>query len=683
MLSVVRLGKYYGGRAVLQGVSLTASAGEKIGVIGRNGAGKSTLLRCLAGVEDPDEGERFLAKGMRLGYAAQDGIPASLGTGYPGDGHFYNGDDALFGDNSPFGDDVGNGAAGAPSSDAVTPGGDLLTVESFALRAFSHLVAAEEELRDLEHQIAAGGDNEAVLARYGAALDAFERAGGYDFRARTRAVLAGLGFPMDDLNKKAADLSGGERVRLMLAHLLLSAPDMLLLDEPTNHLDMDAVEWLEGFLQRFPGGVIVVSHDRTFLDRVTSRTWEVTGTGAVWDYRGGYSRAMEMKEHELKRQARDYEAYQAEKARLEAFVARFRAGTRARQAQDRLKKLARMEAPSAPMADAPSLSLVWTGGGGAAGRAGRTVLELQDVIVGYPGREPLLRNVNVTVAGGSRIGLAGPNGAGKSTLLKVLTGELPPVDGIVEWAPRANIGYFSQHRDDLPGQLTVLEGLRERFPMSVQEARRTLAAFLFGEEQVEQTIDSLSGGERSRLALLFLVLAEPDVLLLDEPTNHLDLPSRTALEEALRAFGGTVIAVSHDRYFLQRVTDTTWLLGDGRLTVWEGPWSQVRDMLRAREAGARAESASRKAKGAVSQRRDGKGALGKQARREPRWTAEQLEARIDELEREKERLSSVLADPDFYRDEGDEAAATVARYDEVEAELNELYDLWVQIAHDK
>lgn len=317
-------------------------------------------------------------------------------------------------------------------------------------------------------------------------------------------------------------------------------------------------------------------------------------------------------------------------------------------------------------------------------------VELRGVSAAYPqaggALRPVLAGVSLRLAPGEVVGVLGPNGAGKSTLLKVLTGELPPVDGIVEWAPRVNIGYFSQHRDDLPGQLTVLEALRERYPMSVQEARRTLAAFLFVDEQADQIIDSLSGGERSRLALLFLVLAEPDVLLLDEPTNHLDLPSRTALEEALRAFGGTVITVSHDRYFLQRVTDTTWLLQDGELTVWDGPWSHVRETLRAREAAARAQGKAREDKKTPDRGREGKGGQGggaKGSRAGGRWSVKELEARIAELEQEKERLGNVLADPALYRDGGDEAAAAVARYDQVENELSELYDLWVEIAHDK
>lgn len=660
MLSVHGMGKYYGGSPVFTQVSLSVAPGEKIGVIGRNGAGKSTLLRCLAGVVEPDEGQVTLARGTRVAYLSQrdDG-------GFPG--------------------------LSLPLSHGPA------TVEAVALEVFRPLMDLEGQLRAMEAEMAQGADDPGFLARYGRVLETFESSGGYTFRARTHAVLAGLGFDSSWHGREVADLSGGERVRLALACMLLAEPDLLLLDEPTNHLDLEAVEWLEAFLQRFPKAVIVVSHDRTFLDRVTRRTWEVEG-GRVTEYRGSYSQAMAQQAADRLRRQREYEAYVARKTHLEQFVQRFRAGTRARQAQDRLKKLERLQPPPVfPDArdDKPALRLSSSTSSGSSSFRARVVCAGDQVTVRFGGRT-VLDGVSFTVRAGDRIALVGPNGAGKTTLLRCLVGELLPTAGYVEWAPGVGLGYFAQQRHDLPEELTVLDALLERYALPRQEARRLLASFLFTGDQVEQRVATLSGGEKARLALLFLMLSDAQVLLLDEPTNHLDLPSRTALEEALEQFPGTLIVVSHDRYFLERTTEKTWILEDGALTVWDGTYASYREQ-QARGAfpghheqgltnanGPAAADRSSPAGGSSLQVR---GTPSKEIHRTARGPSAALQRRLSQVEAEifrleelKEELGRRLADPELYR-QGDEGASrAVERYREVEEKLQELYDLWADLA---
>lgn len=675
MFSISQLSKYYGGRPVFENVSLTVAPGERVGVIGRNGAGKTTLLRCLCGLEEPDEGRIYRPKGWRIAYLSQR--------------EFEDRGDAFWstaGSDPAIDSEDGVGAVNSPAPAADRVSGEE-TVESAALKVFAKLEEAERRLRLLEAELgAADGDHDRRLAVYGAALEEFERMGGYDYRFRTRAVLSGLGFDETQWQQPVSTLSGGERVRLALARVLLAEPELVLLDEPTNHLDMDAVEWLEGFLQRFPGSLIIVSHDRTFLDRVTQRTWEVAG-GAVTDYRGSYSHAMRQKEEALRRLQKERAAQQRERARLEAFIARFRAGTRASQAQDRLKKLERLQPlPQLPVEKPRQLRLSL--GGARAHAYGQTVCAVKDLQMAYQG-QPVFGPLNVQLRAGERVALTGPNGAGKSTLLRLLLGELVPQAGTIQWAEGTQIGYFAQHRHELSPRATVLETLLAHHPMPEREARDLLASFFFTGSQVDQAVGTLSGGEQSRLSLLLLMLSPVNVLLLDEPTNHLDLPSRAALEEALEAFDGTLVVVSHDRYFLDRVTNVTWELRDGRLYVWEGRFLDAREQMKLSRGLPPQDEAPRPTARDEQRAREKGRSPGQVGGQERRWEQKgsaatraavrafrALEEQIAQLENEKEALGRRLADPALYQQDEGEAARVVARYRELEGRLEELYREW-------
>ncbi|HEY8416799.1 MAG TPA: ABC-F family ATP-binding cassette domain-containing protein, partial [Limnochordales bacterium] len=521
--------KFYGARPVLAQVNVTVHAGDKIGVVGPNGCGKTTLLGMLAGRLEPDGGRREASRDVTVGYLGQH---------------------------------VG-----------FEPADLRLSVHQFLRKAVEPVEAMAAELAQLAQAMAdpaVHADEErlkAVMDRYARVAARFEQAGGYEAGARLRAAAFGLGFREADLERPVATLSGGQRVRLALARLLLEAPDVLLLDEPTNHLDTAATEWLEGFLRQLKQAVVIVSHDRWFLDAVTTRTWDVEG-GRVEEYAGAYSRAMELKAERLERRRREYERQQAEIRRIEEFVRRYRAGVKARQARGRAKQLARMERVEAPTSAPQGPRVVW----GAAGRSGREVVRLQGVAKRF-GERTVLAGVDLVVERGQRIGVIGANGSGKTTLLQMIAGRLAPDEGWIIPGEGVRIGYFAQGHDDLDPEASVLDHILAVKRLTPEEARRHLARFLFFDDDVLAPVGRLSGGERARVALARLILREPNLLLLDEPTNHLDIAARTALEAALNEYEGTLIAVSHDRYFLDTVCDSLWVVEDGQVRPFDGNYS--------------------------------------------------------------------------------------------------------------
>ena len=608
VLQVQGLAKFFGARAVFQAVGFTLARGERAGLVGPNGAGKTTLLEILAGRSEPDGGTVSLARGTEVGYLTQD---------------------------------------------PELPAGAL---REAALRARPDISAAAARMAALEEAMAAGQD---VLAEYAEAQHAFEHAGGYEWEHRVDEVLGGLGFGPADHAADLASLSGGQRLRAALACLLLREPDLLLLDEPTNHLDAAAVTWLEGWLPRFPGTALIVSHDRYFLDRVCSLIFELAG-GALRAFRGNYTAYVRQREERVATAEEVGERLDAERAKLQAYIDRYRAGNRAKQAKSREKRLQRLDEESG---ERPSF--VQTGPMRLhfrpRGTSGREVLALEGVTKAY-GPRTLFTPFTAEVFRGERIGVIGPNGAGKTTLLRILDGEEDPSGGEVWWGAGTMVGLFRQDLGGLDDEQTVLDAVLDADPaLTPGPARDLLARFLFRGDAVFTRVGELSGGERNRLSLCRLVLAGDNVLLLDEPTNHLDIPGREALEAALLAFPGTLVVVSHDRYLLDRIVTRIWAVGEQHVGDFQGSYSEY--------VAAAAPPPPRPAPRAAPVPT----AVPVRAAR-PAVDVATLETAISAQERSVATLEEQLADPDLYRS-GD-ASAAVAAYHAAKAELERLYAAW-------
>ncbi|MBE7551090.1 MAG: ABC-F family ATP-binding cassette domain-containing protein [Anaerolineales bacterium] len=534
ILTTQNLGKHYGAQDIFDGLTLSVNHGDRIALVGPNGEGKTTLLRILAGLEQPSAGRVHTAKGLKLGYLEQH--PSLISTG-----------GALW---------------------------DL------ALSAFAELRRQETALQELAVTLAAETDparHQQLLELYGEAEARFEHAGGYTYEQTIDQVLTGLSFKREDYALPLTKLSGGQQSRAHLAHLLLKQPDLLLLDEPTNHLDLAAVEWLENYLKNWPGAIIVVSHDRYFLDEVSTRVWEML-FGAIEAYRGNYSHYVQQREERVERRQKDYQAQQEFIAKEEDFIRRNLAGQRTREAQGRRKRLERMEKVDRPVEHKMlKLSLQTTL------RSGDLVLATHDLVVGYPDGQPLFTCPDLEIRRGQRVALLGPNGAGKTTFIKTILGQVKPKAGAIRFGAGVEVGYFAQTQASLNLEASILDEILAVQNLPLGEARNYLGRFLFSGDDVFKPIGSLSGGERSRVALAKLTLTGSNFLMLDEPTNHLDIPSQENLERVLNDFAGTILLVSHDRYFVDALASHTWALEpDTRtVTVIEGGYS---DYLAQREA---------------------------------------------------------------------------------------------------
>src|SRR5487761_2169941 len=641
---VTDLTKSYGAELIFSGVSFRVDARDRIGLVGPNGAGKSTLLNLLAGRLEPDGGDIALAQGVSVGYLPQ-----------VADFH--------------------------PERS--------LTDEMRAV--FAHVHAWERELADLAARMsdpATLTDTDgysALLERYADLQARFEHAGGYTIEPRVRQVLDGLGFTREQQEAPASQLSGGQQTRAALGRLLLLEPELLLLDEPTNHLDLAALEWLETYLGGWHGAVLVVSHDRYFLDHVTSRTIEIAHERAEL-YPGAYSKYVELRAGRLERWRKDYEAQQGHIAHTEEFIRRYKAGQRAKEARGRQKlldRLERIERP--PTEDKLKFHL------GAAIEPGQIILTTEKLVVGYAGGAdgPALRVVapDMQVARGARIGLIGPNGSGKTTLLRVIVGQAQPLEGRLTLGRNVQLGYYAQTHENLNLNATLLDEIRGVSHLSEEGARGYLGRFLFTGDDVFKLVESLSGGERSRLALAKLTLQGANALVLDEPTNHLDLPAREALEGILRDYDGTLIFVSHDRYFVDALADTIWSLDDGTVTVYEGNYSRYRasraqrdtaaQQTQAREAALTLASAQPPAPASRETTRAGR--RGKRAVEPAVRSAEQVEREITEGEL---RLTALEADLASASAASDVARVTElgAAYEREKALLDELYAEWQEMA---
>src|SRR5437764_14387871 len=525
--------KSYGTQDVLRGASLQINPGDHVGLVGRNGAGKTTVFRLVSGEETPDRGDVVRARGVRLGLLAQ---------------HVH-----------------------------FEPGS---TVHESALAAFGHLQQIEHEMHVLEHRMAeASADLEAVLEHYSELQHQFEREGGFEYTARAEAILQGLGFERDTWNLETEKLSGGQQNRLGLARLLLAEPDVLLLDEPTNHLDVNSVEWLEEFLSTYNSAYVIISHDRYFLDRTCRRIIELEMRRAS-SYIGNYSAYLVEREVRREAQQRAFENQQHLIAKTEEFIRRNIAGQKTKQAKSRRKMLEKLERIEGVRPDQASGDFRLR----EIERAGTQVLTVVDAAIGYPGKL-LARDITFTLRRGECLGIIGPNGSGKTTFIKTVLGKLSPLAGEMRWGTRTQIGYYAQQLDDLDDRNEIIMELRRVAPSTATagELRSFLAKFLFTGDDVYKRVHDLSGGEKGRLALAKLIYSRVNVLLLDEPTNHLDIPSREALEEALDAYQGTIITISHDRYFLDRVaTQILALDGEGNAEDYNSDYTEYHDWKAAR-----------------------------------------------------------------------------------------------------
>jgi ATP-binding cassette subfamily F protein 3 len=527
LLVGIGIGKAFGALDVFAGVDVRVEAGDRIGFVGANGAGKTTLLRILAGVEAPTAGDVTRKRGLTVGYLPQDPPPA--------------------------GDDTLHGAM---------------------LRVFAELRSQGAALAALEHRLAetagrSNGDFGALLEEYGQAQTAFEVAGGYTYETRIRQVLGGLGFNEDEHGKPMAHLSGGERTRALLAQLLLTEPDLLLLDEPTNHLDLEAVEWLEETLLHWRGAIVVVAHDRYFLDKVATRIWDMN-YGVIETYRGNYTAFHGQREMRRERQRREWESQQEFVAKTEDFIRRNLAGQRTKEAQGRrtrLERFLRDEAIDRPQ-DQKTIRLGLT----TQIRSGDLVLATKDLAVGYD--RPLFYCPDVEVRRGDRVALIGPNGAGKTTLLKTILGQVRAWSGRVRFGASVELGYLAQAQAGLDPDETVLDAILDVQNLPISQARSFLGQFLFSGDDVFRTIGTLSGGQRSRVALARLTLHGANLLLLDEPTNHLDLDTQEILEHVLRQFPGTILLVTHDRYLVQALATHIWRVAGDELSVYKGNYEE-------------------------------------------------------------------------------------------------------------
>src|SRR5216684_5102614 len=528
--------KSFGAQDVLRGVSLQINPGEHVGLVGRNGAGKTTIFRLVTEEETPDRGEVARARGLKLGLLAQHV-------------HFEAGS----------------------------------TVHESALAAFGRLQKIEHEMHELEHRMADAGDElEKVLERYSDLQHEYEREGGFEYSAKAEAILQGLGFDRETWHMETEKLSGGQANRLGLARLLLSEPDVLLLDEPTNHLDVAAVEWLEEFLQTYPSAFVIISHDRYFLDRASRRIIEIEN-GRATSYSGNYSRYLVEREEQREIQQRAYDNQQRLIAKTEEFIRRNLAGQKTKQAKSRRTMLQRLERVESVRGDQASGDFRMQD----IERAGTHVMTVTEATIGYPDKT-LARDISLILGRGECLGVIGPNGSGKTTFVKTILGRLPSLSGEVRWGAKVQIGYYAQQLEDLDDRNEIIMELRRVAPASATagELRSFLAKFLFVGDDVYKHVSDLSGGEKGRLSLAKLIYSRVNVLVLDEPTNHLDIPSREALEEALQAYEGTIITISHDRYFLDRVaTQILALDGDGHAEHYNGDYTEYHDWRAARVKG--------------------------------------------------------------------------------------------------
>jgi ATP-binding cassette subfamily F protein 3 len=628
----------FGANEVFRGVSFRVGPEDRIGLVGPNGEGKTTLLRIMAGLLDSTRGQVHRRKNLRIGYLPQT-PPALEGT----------------------------------------------TIRGAMVAVFAEVQRLELELHELADRLTGSGNHEELLKQYGAMQHQFETMGGYNYTTRIEQVMSGLGFVGEMADRPLDKLSGGQRTRVHLGTLLLQEPELLMLDEPTNHLDLDSVEWLEFWLRSFAGALIVVSHDRYFLDHVTNDTWEVAG-GGLETYHGAYRHYLVQREERHKERMRRWEAQQEYVTKTEEFIAQHLAGQRSKEAQGRrtrLQRFLRDEGIARPE-DRPTISLSLR----ATGRTGDYVYRAENLAVGYTPGAALLNVEKLEVERGQRIAIVGPNGIGKTTLMRTLLGELLPLGGTVRVGANVVPGYLSQTHGELDPASTALDSVMSAAVGLKEEAVRSLLGrLLLTGEDVFKKICELSGGQRSRVLLARLVVGSVNVLMLDEPTNHLDIPSCETIQEVLQGFDGTVLFVSHDRYLIQAVATDIWAVEDGRVTALCGGWEEYLLWRAARREQGSAAANAAETEGGLSESgasREERKADHREARKKAnrlqslRSRHEALETEIEKLEKSLEELMRQVT---AASQAGDLAAVERhgAEYQAQEERLKVLWAEWAEV----
>lgn len=600
LISAIDLGKSYGPNDIFANLSFSIPYRARIGLVGPNGVGKTTLLRVILGLEEPSSGEVQRARGMQIGYLPQE-------ASFEAEGSLWQ----------------------------------------MCLSAFSALVEQQAALARLEQAMSDPAQAEEALETYGKLQPAFEAAGGYTYETRIRQTLTGLGFAESDFQRPMEQLSGGQRTRALLARLLLISPDLLLLDEPTNHLDIAAVEWLEAYLRDWDGAVLIVSHDRYFLDQVAATIWEMTPT--LESYHGNYTAYLQQRGERYQRRIEEYQAQLAFIEKEEEFIRRNIAGQNTRQAQGRRKRLERLleESKLIPPHEPRRIHLHLQ----PVARSGDLVLVTRGLSVGYADEgRPLFFVPDLTLRRGECAAIIGPNGAGKTTFLKTLLEQIPPLDGEAALGASLQIGYFAQAHEGLHPDWTLMQEIEAAAPtMRPGDIRSYLAKFLFSGDDVFKEVNMLSGGEHGRLALAVLALSGANLLLLDEPTNHLDLPSQEVLQAILADFPGTILLVSHDRYLIDDLATQIWEVQpeERQLRVFEGTYSEYRAALQAEAAAARlaAQTAAAPARPAEERGKTRPPGLSKFEQRRRKERLQAVETAITALEDKLAAVSRQLENP--------------------------------------
>lgn len=619
LLQVNNIGKAFGAVSIFRDISFQLGTGEKMGVVGANGAGKTTLFRCLMGVDAPDTGEIKITEGIRVGYLRQNEEWDTTGS---------------------IRDEL---------RDAFS---DVLKIKEDINRLADKMSDKTLDQQQMEH----------VMKEYGKLVDYYERCDGYNIDFQIRRVANGLGFGENDEHREIGTLSGGERTRLALAKLLLRKPDLLLLDEPTNHLDMKMIEWLEGFLSEFAGGVIVISHDRYFLDHLTTKILSLEhGSGMV--YSGNYSQFILLRDEQQEAAQKAFDKQQKWIEKTEDYIDKYRAGIKSKQARGRQSQLSRLQRLARPEESKVLEEIVFE----APAISGERVLDLKDVRLAY-GERTILKNINLTIRRGEGVALVGPNGAGKTSLLKIITGGIELNQGVVRLGAKVRIGYFSQHHENLTINNRVLDEIMLEFGFTENVSRKYLAVFLFQGDDVYKRISELSGGERARVSMLKLLLSNANFLILDEPTNHLDIPSKEAFENALRNYTGTFLVVSHDRYFLDRVINRVLDLDNGMIVEYQGDYTYFQSKKRVQnlQIGTVVKPVDKKT---------GKSRKEKNSKINYAKLLTRTEREIEQLETELTNVEKMLGDEALGND-FEKLRMLSTKYDEITVMLGEKMELW-------
>ena len=634
ILSCNNLTKSFGVESILENISFTVNEGDKIGVIGVNGTGKTTLFKIISGIYGYDSGEIYTSKDCEIGYLEQNT-------------NFYS-------DNTIF---------------------------TEVLEVFSDLIKMEEDLRKMECEISDKSsennspDLQKLMDNYSHKLELFQNSNGYGYKSEAKGVLKGLGFNDDELEKPIKILSGGEKTRVLLAKLLLKKTTLLLLDEPTNHLDSDALEWLELFLKQYKGTVILISHDRYFLDQSVNRIFEIHNK-KLKAYNGNYSYYVEKSAIDKEIERKTYEDQQKEIKKQEESIERLKAYGREKhlkRARSKEKALSKIEVLDRPDGERKRAKIKFI----PAVESGNDVLAVRDVEMRFPDKV-LFKDLNLDIYRGEKVALIGPNGAGKSTLFKIIMNELQPMEGEVKFGTNVNTAYFHQEQKTLNLDNTVIDEIWDANPHLTQtEVRNMLGAFLFENEDVFKKISSLSGGERARVAILKLILSQSNFLLLDEPTNHLDIDSKEVLEEALVNYTGTIFTISHDRYFLNKVVDKILVLGENGVTEYLGNYDYYIEKKRQLSEMNKEENTETKTKTQLKEEKR-KEKEQREIERRSKNKIKKLEDDIEQTEKKIAGLDMMLCQEEIYSNPEKSKEVNLEK-SELEDKLASLYEKWEQI----